>query len=118
MDFIDPELSLEKLSHYFLPYKSSQVIFDPAFGFSKTYDQNWMILDEFSKLQELTGHSPWLIGLSRKSFLRKKIGLTEINPETIEFLDCYHEKIFNKMGQTLKGEVWVRTHRPELIKTH
>jgi len=117
MDFIDPALSVEKLSHYFLPHKSPQVIFDPGLGFSKTYEQNWMIMEEFPGLQELTGHYHWLLGFSRKSFLRKKMGILELNSQTLGELDSYHQKILNEMHPKLLGEVWIRTHCPELMSS-
>lgn len=48
-----------------------RVIFDPCFGFSKTRGQNQYLIRE---LDELVSHFPsdvrWLLGVSRKSFLR------------------------------------------------
>jgi len=115
MDFVDPHLSIEKLADYFSSFRDPRVIFDPCLGFSKTYEQNWMIMDQFRKLQELTNHPKWLLGFSRKSFLRKKYGITEINSQTIHELDLLHQRILNEMSFSLKGDVWIRTHRPDLI---
>lgn len=110
MDYIDPHLSLESLRDFFGGFKLPQVIFDPCLGFSKTFEQNWMILENFGRLQEMTGHDQWLLGFSRKSFLKKKSGLTER-----EALDQYHQDILEKMRPTLRGTVWIRTHRPDLV---
>lgn len=110
MDYVDPELTLQKMADYLKPFSIPQVIFDPCLGFSKTYEQNWMILDNFEKLQVMTGHDRWLLGFSRKSFLRKKFHLT--NDER-EALDQKHVEVLKTIPMI--GEVWIRTHRPELL---
>lgn len=110
MDYVDPELTLEKIRDYLAPFAIPQVIFDPCLGFSKTYEQNWEILNRFGELQEMTGHNRWLLGFSRKSFLRKKFNLTT---QEREELDQKHVEVLSRIRMT--GEVWVRTHRPELI---
>ncbi len=49
-----------------------RVIFDPCFGFSKTLEQNLFLLKNFSFLAHgVLANYPWLIGISKKSFLRK-----------------------------------------------
>ena len=111
MDYVDPDLCLESLRDYFTPHKLPQVIFDPCLGFSKTYEQNWSILEEFGALQKMVGHSRWLLGFSRKSFLRKKFNLTLTDRDE---LDRIHGEVLKKIS--LKGEVWIRTHRPELLE--
>lgn len=110
MDYVDPELSLEKVRDYLRPFAIPQVIFDPCLGFSKTYEQNWEILNRFGELQEMTGHNRWLLGFSRKSFLRKKFNLTMNEREE---LDQKHIEVLSRVQ--MKGDVWVRTHRPELL---
>ena len=52
-------------------------ILDPGFGFSKTLEQNWTLLHELGDLQDLD--RPILVGVSRKSMIYKRFGLT---PET------------------------------------
>lgn len=110
MDYVDPELSLEKVAAYLKPFAIPQVIFDPCLGFSKTYEQNWELLNRFGELQEMTGHDRWLLGFSRKSFLRKKFNLSL---EDRDELDKKHVEVLSRVE--MKGDVWVRTHRPELI---
>ncbi len=100
----------EELMDFFGPHKNDKVIFDPCLGFSKTYDENWFILDHFSRFQKIMKHDRWLLGFSRKSFLKKKFG-TEDKSD----LDKLHGEVLKKTIQKAVGELWVRSHRPELI---
>jgi dihydropteroate synthase len=50
------------------------VIIDPGFGFSKTLEQNYELLNTLSDLQFLG--CPILVGFSRKSMIYKKLGIT------------------------------------------
>jgi dihydropteroate synthase len=102
----------EELRDFFAPHIHERVIFDPCVGFSKSYDENWFILDHFAKFQKKIGHDRWLIGFSRKSFLRKKYKL-EIKDK--DQLDKIHSEVLEKVLLKAQGEIWVRTHRPELI---
>lgn len=106
---LEGDAFLDELASYLRQGIHPQVILDPCLGFSKTYDQNWFILDNFASLQKKTGHDKWLLGFSRKSFLRKKLG---IEMDKVK-LDQFHVDILSQMKFT--GEVWIRTHRPELI---
>jgi dihydropteroate synthase len=107
MDYVCPELHLED---YFIDKKHPQIIFDPCLGFSKTYEQNWWILENFAHLTKSIGHKRWLLGFSRKSFLRKKYDSLDN-----EKLDQIHKDELMKAISDYSGELWVRTHRPELI---
>ena len=49
-------------------------ILDPGFGFAKTVEQNWTLLGELDRLQALG--RPILAGLSRKSMIWKRFGIT------------------------------------------
>lgn len=109
MDYVDPNLSLEALKDYFYPRKHPQVIFDPCLGFSKSYEQNWSILNNLIVLKELVNHDHWLIGFSRKSFFRKFMNL-DISEK--EKLDRAHAEFVKK---NIHFGVWIRTHRPELL---
>lgn len=59
-------------------------ILDPGFGFSKTIDQNYELLDNLSNFKIFNREI--LIGISRKSFIYKKFGITpeEALPQTTE----------------------------------
>ena len=50
------------------------IILDPGFGFAKTVEQNWQLLREMAVLQEFGKEI--LVGLSRKSFLFRPLGIT------------------------------------------
>lgn len=49
------------------------IIIDPGFGFGKTIDENYSVLDQLSLLQAL--RCPLLVGLSRKSMLQAVAGV-------------------------------------------
>jgi dihydropteroate synthase len=107
MDYVSHELNLHE---YFRSHLHPQVIFDPCLGFSKTFEQNWEILETFGEIQKMSKHNRWLIGFSRKSFLKKKYGVEERDE-----LDRLHVLELEKIKNQLSGEVWIRTHRPDLI---
>jgi dihydropteroate synthase len=114
MDYIkqiEGERLLDELKDFFFPHIHPQVIFDPCLGFSKTYEQNWLILNSFHRLREKVPHNRWLIGFSRKSFLKKKYEINDL-PE----LDRLHVEEVKRLSSQWQGsEVWIRTHRPELL---
>lgn len=76
-------------------------ILDPGFGFGKTLDQNYEVLD---RLEEIVSAfpQPVLAGVSRKSMIYKKLGITpdEALPGTqvIQF------------AALEKGATWLRVH--------
>ena len=76
-------------------------ILDPGFGFSKTVEQNYELLE---RLDEVVKAFPQevLIGVSRKSMIYKKLGITpdEAMPATqvVQF------------AALLKGATWLRVH--------
>jgi dihydropteroate synthase len=114
MDYVSKEEGRleEELRDFFGPYIQPKVIFDLCFGFSKTYDENWVLLNHFSRFQKFIKHDRWLLGISRKSFLRQKYNLAM---EDKEQLDKVHGEVMRKVLSKAHGEVWVRTHRPELL---
>lgn len=61
----------------------ADVIVDPGFGFGKTLEQNYRLLQDLHVLQHL--HAPILVGLSRKSMLYKPLNTTsdQVLPATI-----------------------------------
>jgi dihydropteroate synthase len=48
---------------------AKDIILDPGFGFGKTLEQNYQVLNHLERLQEL--ELPVLVGLSRKSMIYK-----------------------------------------------
>lgn len=61
----------------------ADVVVDPGFGFGKTVEQNYRILDQLDILSVL--HAPILVGISRKSMLYKPLYATpeEVLPATV-----------------------------------
>lgn len=61
----------------------ADVIIDPGFGFGKTLEQNYRLLQNLQVLECL--HAPILVGISRKSMLYKPLATTpdQVLPATI-----------------------------------
>ena len=61
----------------------ADVVVDPGFGFVKTVEQNYRILDQLDILSVL--HAPILVGISRKSMLYRPLCATpeEVLPATV-----------------------------------
>lgn len=92
-----------------------KVILDPCFGFAKTREQNISLLKKLPELvKRFNSDIPWLIGISRKSFLRNPPNL---NPKKEEFkrkLDQIGSTIMASLIKDLKGrKVIFRTHEEE-----
>lgn len=56
-------------------------ILDPGFGFAKTVEQNYELLDHLAEFQAFD--RPILVGISRKSMIYKPLGLTPEAPEVL-----------------------------------
>ena len=82
---------LQKLGIY-------DVILDPGFGFGKTIEDQYKMIDEIEHIG--FGKFPLLIGISRKSFIYKPLGKlsTEINEETQKL----HRKVLEKGAKILR----------------
>ena len=82
---------LQKLGIY-------DVILDPGFGFGKTIEDQYKMIDEIEHIG--FGRFPLLIGISRKSFIYKPLGKlpTEINEETQKL----HRKVLEKGAKILR----------------
>jgi len=55
----------------------TDVVIDPGFGFSKTIDQNYKLLNKLEYFKQL--NVPILAGVSRKSMLTKTLGIDANN---------------------------------------
>lgn len=53
---------------------AKDIILDPGFGFGKTLEQNYQIMNELEKLRVMS--LPLLVGVSRKSMIYKLLGVT------------------------------------------
>jgi len=76
------------------------IVIDPGFGFSKTIDQNYQLLDQLDVFQIL--ECPLMIGLSRKSSLSQVIGRPV--EETLDATTALH------MASLQKGASILRVH--------
>ncbi len=96
----------------------NKIIFDPGFGFSKSYDQNWELLRGFDQLYNDLKNSgiitPWLIGLSKKSFLRKSF-THSLDP--FSDAEILQDKLIKELISKKLGHLLFRLHDPFLIKT-
>jgi len=74
------------------------IILDPGFGFGKTVEDQYKMIDEVQHIG--FGKFPLLIGISRKSFIYKPLGKlsTEINEETQNL----HRKVLEKGAKILR----------------
>lgn len=74
----------KEIFHYFskvlditTKLKINDVIIDPGFGFAKTLDQNFELLEHLDLLNSLK--KPLLVGVSRKSMIYRTVGTTADN---------------------------------------
>jgi dihydropteroate synthase len=79
-------------------YGIDDYFLDPGFGFGKTAEQQFKLIDELEYLN--FGKNPLLIGISRKSFIYKSLNKTplEINEET----EKLHLKCLEKGAKILR----------------
>jgi dihydropteroate synthase len=93
-----------------------KIIFDPGFGFSKSYNQNWDLLNRFDELNiSLVNHGvkvPWLIGISKKSFLRKSL-VNSSDPFSDS--EIIHANIIKDLVLKKLGHIIFRAHDPKLV---
>lgn len=105
-DFINYFLNgLKKLERFL---SADEFYLDPCFGFSKTREQNWMLLhDTRPWLQEIGAHHQWLFGLSQKSFLHPKQGRDIIEADNSQ------KMILEKLEQDYPDTRFLfRVHKP------
>ncbi|UQB70531.1 dihydropteroate synthase [Epilithonimonas zeae] len=79
------------------------IILDPGFGFGKTVEDQYQMINEFEYIG--FGKLPILAGISKKSFIYKPLGKqpNEVEKETLDL----HHKLLGK------GANIIRLHRPE-----
>ena len=71
----DPETFFDEQLPLLAHKGVTDVILDPGFGFGKTLDDNYRLMNEMEKLQVL--QLPLLVGISRKSMIYKLLGITQ-----------------------------------------
>ncbi len=91
-----------------------RVIFDPAFGFAKTREQNLYLFENTDKLLNEFLGMDFMLGISKKSFLRE-INKTIHDPGQNELAQVLEATYFNHINSTSK-KIYVRTHSLPLLK--
>jgi len=93
------------LIHYFTTNISKakqagiiDIIIDPGFGFSKTLEQNYQLLNQVEQLNALD--TPMLIGVSRKSMIYKALDIT--HNEALNGTTALHMIALSKGAQLLR----------------
>ncbi len=90
-----------------------KIIMDPCFGFSKTIEQNWELISRFDEVvKSLDFEVPWLIGVSKKSFLRKMVA-DAIDPFAES--EILHKKIINELQAKKLGHLIFRVHDFDIV---
>ena len=93
-----------------------QLILDPGFGFSKSYEQNWKLIEDFNELEEKLLEfkitNPILIGLSKKSFLKKAL-----ETDGVEALEDLHRTCIRKLMSSRIMNLLFRVHDPKIMKS-
>jgi len=82
------------------------IILDPGFGFGKTVEDQYKMINEFENIG--FGKYPILAGISKKSFIYKPLG-KQPNEVAKETFDLHHQLIE-------KGANIIRLHNPESLK--
>lgn len=91
-----------------------RVIIDPGFGFSKKREQNGELLQHLASIMDESPFRQWMIGLSRKSFLRFTPFEDAKNPETQKVLDGLQLLLFADLLKKIHHPhtIWARVHDP------
>ena len=59
---------------------ADRLCFDPGIGFGKNADHNWTLMENLHRL--FIANRPLLLGVSKKSFIAKRIGISDIGART------------------------------------
>jgi dihydropteroate synthase len=92
-----------------LAFLGSRLILDPGFGFSKTRAQCLFLAEHLPRLLDHWPSKPWLIGVSRKSFLR---GEGCLRDEILSSEDKHLELLKRWSLQSTKFMLIFRVHDP------
>jgi dihydropteroate synthase len=94
----------------------ARVFFDPGFGFSKSYTENWNLINGFSQLVSFLDKKdmtrPWVIGISKKSFLRKKCEQSANNQALQSAVEELHQTLLRQFLKQTKSDIIFRVHDP------
>lgn len=102
-----------------LPFRevTNQLIVDLCFGFSKTRTQNHNLLKNLDKSLQAFKQYSFLIGISRKSFIRFPADLGLDQPGAIERTEQVQLAIISNVLTRFSGNSLIfRMHRPEQLQ--
>lgn len=95
---------------------AQRVILDPAFGFAKTRQDNWQLVDSLTFMISYFPKNDFLVGISRKSFLRD-IGKKYQDIGQAEKVLANENLILAKLlANTFKQKVIWRTHHESIVE--
>ncbi len=102
-------------------FKDSKFILDPCFGFSKTREQNYEIWRKLPDLLEKFHENTWVIGISRKSFLRF-LNLDKNDPALIAQTDMVQSIVLKELILDLSAlnhdfNLILRIHDPYVFQS-
>ena len=108
----------QKASKHFETINVERVWFDPCFGFSKDQGQNLELLKELPKTIASFGEQrPWVIGLSRKSFMCSFI--EELNDNLTREELISNSEYFHVLALTylknVSNPLYFRVHNPLVV---
>jgi dihydropteroate synthase len=94
-----------------------RLIFDPLFGFSKTMEQNWQLIGDLPTLvKSFPLKQRWLLGISKKSFLHKKVPQNLSKEEILSYSELIHSNILSRwMHQLRDHQLIFRVHDPMVV---
>ena len=126
MDYVDESTDILEQTYRFiesasqniaLAHLNQKVWFDPCFGFSKSREQNYQLMNALPDMINKYSELSWLIGISRKSFLRfPQEQMNKIDQmQRAEFLQvAYFGGLFHRVDL---GEIMIRAHDPLLLES-
>lgn len=105
--FTDEKI-IEKINFYFsekinqiLELGIKDVILDPGFGFGKNIEQQFYMIENFNFFSEMFPY-PFLIGISRKSFIYKTLNKKPLDNEVLEKCLILQKKLIEKGAQIIR----------------
>ncbi|GAB4019157.1 MAG: hypothetical protein Fur0010_20870 [Bdellovibrio sp.] len=108
----------EQATQYFMDFTQDRVWFDPTPGFSKSYEQNLLLISQFKHLIDSLGpHRPWVVALSRKRFLRQLVEeLTgNVDKDYLFNKSEFFHLLYIQMLRTSHNPLYFRVHDPFLM---
>lgn len=95
----------------------SSIYFDPCFGFAKSREQNIYLINHLDKLiYQFPTKLKWLLGISKKSFLRPTQNLKNYNQQIIKDSEYTHVHILSKwLLQLPEHSLIIRMHNPQIL---